>query len=381
MCIRDSYYIAGAVGNSNPNVNSVHKISFVDGNLPPIAILESDVTYGTSPLSVQFVGDQSYDPNDDPLTYAWNFGDGSVISNEISPQHTFTTSGNTPTSFDVVLTVTDSDGLSSQKTMPISLNNTPPNIISTSIDNINTFPFDAGAVLSLSAVVNDNEHSNSSLGYTWITELHHNDHFHAEPSVNGQTTNTALSPIGCDGSTYWYRIKLIVTDPGGLSTLYFKDIFPDCSGANQTINFSTISDKLTTDNSFTVNPTASSGLPVILHVLQGPATVSGNTVSLTGLPGEVIIRAIQSGNETYQPALPVEQVFEVRQLGGGSGLSATYFNNVDLTAPVFNRVDPVIDFDWGFGSPDPSIGNETFSVRWEGEILPEYTENLSLIHI
>lgn len=30
------------------------------------------------------------------------------------------------------------------------------------------------------------------------------------------------------------------------------------------------------------------------------------------------------------------------------------------------RTDPVIDFNWGSGSPDPLIGPNTFSVRWLG---------------
>jgi len=43
-----------------------------------------------------------------------------------------------------------------------------------------------------------------------------------------------------------------------------------------------------------------------------------------------------------------------------------YFDNADLTNMKLNRTDPKIDFDWGFGSPDPSIGPDTFSVRWTG---------------
>ncbi|MEM9820683.1 MAG: PA14 domain-containing protein [Bacteroidota bacterium] len=53
---------------------------------------------------------------------------------------------------------------------------------------------------------------------------------------------------------------------------------------------------------------------------------------------------------------------------GGSGLTANYFNNNDFTNPVLERVDPQINFNWGTGSPDASIGANTFSVRWEGDI-------------
>lgn len=58
---------------------------------------------------------------------------------------------------------------------------------------------------------------------------------------------------------------------------------------------------------------------------------------------------------------------------GGSGLTANYFNNKDFTAPVFNRVDQVINFNWGTGSPASSMGADTYSVRWEGSIVAPYT--------
>src|SRR5438445_244618 len=43
-----------------------------------------------------------------------------------------------------------------------------------------------------------------------------------------------------------------------------------------------------------------------------------------------------------------------------------YYDNADLTNLVLTRTDATVNFDWGLGSPDPSIGPDTFSVRWEG---------------
>ncbi len=51
-----------------------------------------------------------------------------------------------------------------------------------------------------------------------------------------------------------------------------------------------------------------------------------------------------------------------------SGLRATYFDGVDGSSVT--RVDPTVDFDWGFGSPDPSIDADHFSIRWAGSIQP-----------
>ncbi len=58
----------------------------------------------------------------------------------------------------------------------------------------------------------------------------------------------------------------------------------------------------------------------------------------------------------------------------GTGLRGEYYNNIDFTDLVLTRVDPTIDFAFGEGSPDPSIDPDTFSVRWSGQVQPEFSE-------
>src|SRR6185295_1420017 len=60
--------------------------------------------------------------------------------------------------------------------------------------------------------------------------------------------------------------------------------------------------------------------------------------------------------------------------GNGTGLSGQYFDNMDFTAPKLTRIDATVNFDWGSGSPDASIGVDTFSVRWTGQIQPKFSE-------
>ena len=60
---------------------------------------------------------------------------------------------------------------------------------------------------------------------------------------------------------------------------------------------------------------------------------------------------------------------------GQPGLLAAYYNSVDLSgSPVF-RFDSNIDFNWGAGSPMPSISPDNFSVRWIGKLIPQYNES------
>ena len=81
---------------------------------------------------------------------------------------------------------------------------------------------------------------------------------------------------------------------------------------NQAINFSTLDSKTYGDPIFNVNATATSGLPVSLSILSGPATIAGNTITITG-GGVVTVRATQPGNEKYNAASPVDQSFTVKK--------------------------------------------------------------------
>ncbi len=79
----------------------------------------------------------------------------------------------------------------------------------------------------------------------------------------------------------------------------------------QAISFPQIANHLTTDAPFNIEATATSGLPVAFEVLSGPASINGNTVTLTGAQGEVSIKATQPGNGTFNAATPVINKFMV----------------------------------------------------------------------
>lgn len=91
------------------------------------------------------------------------------------------------------------------------------------------------------------------------------------------------------------------------------------SGTAQTINFPSIPNKTTTDSPFQINATASSSLPVSFTIESGPASISGNTITLTGVAGTVVVKASQAGNSQYNAATDISQSFTVSNSGGGSG--------------------------------------------------------------
>jgi len=94
---------------------------------------------------------------------------------------------------------------------------------------------------------------------------------------------------------------------------------------SQTITFVQPQDvKLTslalfTPYTFTPEVSASSGLPVKVTVISGPAIMVGKKVKVEG-PGTIVLQAEQVGNAIYAPALPVQRTFSVKiakQAGGG----------------------------------------------------------------
>ena len=85
----------------------------------------------------------------------------------------------------------------------------------------------------------------------------------------------------------------------------------DLSKSNQTINFNSIANQTYSSSlTVTLSAIATSTLPVSYSVIGGPATLSGNTLSITGA-GTIIVEANQSGDATFNAAPSVTQQFEV----------------------------------------------------------------------
>jgi hypothetical protein len=79
--------------------------------------------------------------------------------------------------------------------------------------------------------------------------------------------------------------------------------------ASQTITFAPLADKAVGDASSILTASATSGLPVSFSV-SGPASLSGNTLSITGA-GDVTVTASQAGSVNYNAAAPVVRSFTV----------------------------------------------------------------------
>ena len=73
------------------------------------------------------------------------------------------------------------------------------------------------------------------------------------------------------------------------------------------------------------------------------------------------------------PATATTYTAFFREVTGGDGLSATYYDNQNLTGTTANRVDSTVDFVWGAARRSTGIAADTFSVRWAGAVQPPAT--------
>jgi hypothetical protein len=118
--------------------------------------------------------------------------------------------------------------------------------------------------------------------------------------------------------------------------------------ATQTIaSFAPIAAKVVNSKPFAITPpTSSSGLPVTVSVQSGPATISGNTVTLTG-SGTVVLAANQVGNTNYLGAATVTTQFTVngavQKIAAFKAIAAKTYTLVPfaVTAPTASSGLPV----------------------------------------
>ncbi len=103
---------------------------------------------------------------------------------------------------------------------------------------------------------------------------------------------------------------------------------------------------------------------------DGSTSAQQNPSHVYSVPGPHTVNLTVSGPAGVHFEEKLDYVFV-----GTPGITGEYFDTPDLTGSSMVRVDPNIDFDWAFGSPDPSLGSETFSARWTGWVRPQFTEN------
>ncbi|NUN70180.1 MAG: glycoside hydrolase family 3 C-terminal domain-containing protein [Bacteroidetes bacterium] len=79
------------------------------------------------------------------------------------------------------------------------------------------------------------------------------------------------------------------------------------------------------------------------------------------------------------PPIDAKYLFLPGDSLGVNGLSAEYFNNMDLSgSPALRRTDKTIAFHWGGEGPAEGFGKDKFSVRWTGTLRPDRSGTFEL---
>jgi hypothetical protein len=195
----------------------VRRFVYTLGNRQPIAQASATPTSGLTPLSVNFSSAGSSDPDGNPLTYLWTFGDGST-STTANPAHTFTATG----TYTTTLQVSDGQGGINVKALTIFAGNRAPTPLITSPTNGDLyFP---NQTITVTGSASDPENGNlTGTSLVWRAILHHNTHTHILETHTGATFQF-VAPDHGDPAVYT-ELEFTATDAGGLSATTSVNIY------------------------------------------------------------------------------------------------------------------------------------------------------------
>ena len=154
--------------------------------------------------------------------------------------------------------------------------------------------------------------ANDGAGAVTLYLIYDDPHGEWEAVAECQGVNAGLTPGSGDkfDPATWHHIFMLNSGFGGFDNFTVRHI-PGGLAA-QFIDFAEIPDQLVYNDPITLEASSTSGLPVTFEVAQGPATVEGNILTLTGEEGQVKVRAIQPGDGTeWQAAPSVTRTFYV----------------------------------------------------------------------
>lgn len=212
---------------------------------------------------------------------------------------------------------------------------------------------------------------------------------HGYPNGN----NTSLTEVHSSSSFGDYPMQINNMTLDGDSSNFLGTLNPQV----QAISFPQLQDKVTIDNPFTISAESTSQLPVEFEIVSGPASVSGNTITLDGTAGTVTVKAKQNGNVNFNAAEDVSSSFEVvdaianapnidirNPLAGDFYMST--FSPIQLAALIDIDYDELFDVDAIYFYVDDvpigikDWGNQHYTAWWTPSSYGQHTFKVEAIN-
>jgi len=248
------------------------------GPFLPTAKSSATPAAGPAPLTAAFSSAGSSDPYGLPLSYSWDFGDGTT-STSANPSHVYATAG----TYTAKLTISNGTQTGTSTTKVV-VGPSPPTASITAPATYN-----AGDTVSFSGSATDPvDGALPGYDYTWQADFISNGV--AQPSYTDEIGNPFYGPVtgSTSGSfqiptdysqtpTSYYRITLTVTDSQGLLTVVTKDIHPNVT--NWSVGANVPGAGYTVDGTWHTGPYSTQDVVGVKHVLSGMplAQVIGGT--------------------------------------------------------------------------------------------------------
>ncbi|MCI0451102.1 MAG: PKD domain-containing protein, partial [Candidatus Latescibacteria bacterium] len=177
-----------------------------DTNNPPLASATVSPLFGPLPLEVQFDASASSDPDGNPITFLWEFGDGQTSTQAVT-SHVYDTEGE----YLARLTVSDTFGATATLTFTITAGNTPPD--GTIVYPVNGSIAAAGELVVLWGEATDADTPSEELTFHWIVSQVHNLHTHPEFfEADGSLSFFEVAEHGLPHEVNLLRVDMLVSD-------------------------------------------------------------------------------------------------------------------------------------------------------------------------
>jgi glucose/arabinose dehydrogenase/endonuclease YncB( thermonuclease family) len=303
----------------------LRRIRFTGGtNQPPTASLLANPFAGLKPLNVQFTGSGSTDPNGDPLTFLWSFGDGTPNSTQANPQHSYANDG----VYTASLTVTDGRGGTDTETLTITVGNEPPTATINSPSS--SLHYKVGDVITFSGSATDPETGPiPASALSWRIFIHHcpggQCHQHVLKDDTGVASGSFTVPDHGDDSHF--EIRLTATDAIGLTDTATVTLQPQT--VQVTLASAPTGLQLIYDSSGDAAPLTRTTVPGSEHTIQAPHQGSNQFASWSDGGAQAHNITVGATNATYTATfvqLPVVTFDD--KAGQNQPLNGQYPSNV-----------------------------------------------------